>query len=62
MAYFGVDKEVRIEEMNLQFKNIVRQKGAGALPKLRGLFQKIDKNGNGKLDLREFERCIREFG
>ena len=28
MAYFGVDTTVRIEEINLQFKSIIRQKSA----------------------------------
>lgn len=62
MAYFGVDKEVRILELNLQFQHQVRQKGGLALPKLRELFKKYDKNGNGKLDLREFESCMADYG
>ena len=62
MAYFGVDKQVRIEEMNLQFKKMIRQKGMMALHKLRLLFQSFDKNGNGKLDLREFESALSTYG
>jgi len=31
MAYFGVDSQVRIEELNHQFKNILRQKGANSV-------------------------------
>ena len=62
MAYFGVDKQVRIEEINLQFKNILRQKGAFGLHKLRDLFKDFDKNCNGKLDIREFEAVMNKFG
>ena len=58
MAYFGVDKQVRIEEINLQFQHMVRQKGQMALHKLRQLFKQFVKNGNGKLDLREFELAL----
>jgi len=39
MAYFGVDTQVRIEELNLQFKNIIRQKSATMnLTSLRNVF------------------------
>ena len=62
MAYFGVDKQVRIEEMNLQFQHVVRQKGQMALHKLRMLFKQADKNGNGKLDIREFELVLSQYG
>ena len=48
--------------MNLQFKNMIRQKGGLALPKLREQFKACDKNGNGKLDLREFEGALGKYG
>lgn len=62
MAFFGVDKQVRIEEINLQFKNILRQKGSFGLHKLRELFKDFDKNGNGKLDQKEFEAAMAKYG
>jgi len=31
MAYFGVDTQVRIEEITLQFKAIIRQKKGNGL-------------------------------
>ena len=62
MAYFGVDTTVRIEEINLQFKSIIRQKKGNGLRQLRGIFKAHDFNGNGKLDLAEFEDALAEFG
>ena len=62
MAYFGVDTQVRIEELNLSFKNIIRQKGKDGLSDLRKVFKQFDHNGNGTLDLAEFEEALAHFG
>jgi predicted transglutaminase-like protease len=50
MAYFGVDKQVRIDEINLTLKNIIRNKGGIGLRNLKTVFSQFDRNGNGKLD------------
>jgi hypothetical protein len=55
MAYFGVDLDVRIKELNLQFKNTLRNKGDLGLRSLSSVFKSMDVNGNGKLDTEEFE-------
>jgi hypothetical protein len=31
MAYYGVDKDIRIQEINLNFKNIIRNRQGGQL-------------------------------
>lgn len=31
MAYFGVDKDIRIQEINLTFKNIIRNRQGGQI-------------------------------
>jgi len=62
MAYFGVDTQVRIDELNLSFKNIIRQKGQSGISNLRAVFKKFDHNGNGTLDLQEFEEALAHFG
>lgn len=62
MAYFGIDTQVRIEEINMNFKNIIRQRGGNGLINLRAVFNKHDVNGNGKLDLAEFEEALSAYG
>jgi Ca2+-binding EF-hand superfamily protein len=62
MAFFGVDYQVRIEEMNLQFKNILRSRSVTSFMKLKAVFTKYDVNQNGKLDIREFENALQAFG
>ena len=42
MAYFGIDTQVRIEEINHNFKNIIRQRGGNGLANLRTVFNKYD--------------------
>lgn len=48
--------------MNTQFKMQLRQKAPGALSHLRTLFTQFDTNGNGKLDLKEFEKALGQYG
>ena len=55
MAYFGVDMDIRIQEINLQFKNIIRNKGGIGLGTMGIVFRRMDENGNGKLNIEEFE-------
>ena len=62
MAYFGVDTQVRIEELNHNFGNALRQRGHGSVHKLREVFKKHDFNSNGKLEFSEFEEAMSAFG
>jgi Ca2+-binding EF-hand superfamily protein len=64
MAYFGVDKDIRIQEINLTFKNIIRNRQGGqiGLRSLAIIFKKFDRSGNGKLDESEFEAALGAFG
>jgi len=55
MAYFGVDLDVRIKDLQHQFKNILRQKGGVGIRSMAALFKRMDFNGNKKLDACEFE-------
>ena len=61
MAYFGVDSQIRIEELNLKFRDNIRAKN-GNLTCLKEIFNKFDSNGNGKLDIYEFEEALSAFG
>ena len=63
MAFFRIDNQVRIDEINHQFRNVIRQKkDVFGLSSLREIFKKHDVNGNGKLDLVEFEEALASFG
>ena len=62
MAYFGVDGQIRIDELNLQFKNQLRNKGGVGLRALTGIFRKFDLSHNGRLDALEFEMALGELG
>ena len=61
MAYFGVDSQIRIEELNLKFRGNIRAKN-GNVASLRETFNRFDSNGNGKLDIQEFEEALSAFG
>ena len=62
MAYFGVDQEIRIQEINLNFKNIIRSKGGIGLRTLSRIFKRMDVNGNKRLDAEEFEQALGAYG
>lgn len=62
MAYYGVDLQIRVEELNLQFKNQIRQRGGNGIRTLGRLFRRMDNNGNKKLDAQEFEQALNEYG
>ena len=62
MAFYGVGLEVKVRELNLQFKLLIQQKGGQGLRTLKKIFQRMDHNGNKKLDATEFEQALAAFG
>jgi len=58
MAFYGVGLEVKVRELNLQFKLLIQQKGGNGVRCLKQIFKKADKNGNGRLDVGEFEQAL----
>ena len=62
MAFYGVNKDVMVRELNLKFKLFVQQKGGIGIRSLRHIFRRMDFNGNGKLDQGEFEQALAAFG
>lgn len=62
MAFYGVGLEVKVRELNLQFKLLIQQKGGNGVRGLKQIFKKADVNGNGKLDISEFEQALAMFG
>ena len=62
MAFYGVGLEVKVRELNLQFKLLIQQKGGNGVRGLKQIFKKADYNGSGKLDIAEFEQALAQFG
>lgn len=63
MAFYGVNLEVKVRELNLQFKLALQSKGGSTgLRTLAKIFQRMDVNGNRKLDSSEFEQALASFG
>jgi hypothetical protein len=62
MAFYGVGLEVKVRELNLQYKLLIQQKGGNGLVGLKRIFQRMDSNGNRKLDPTEFEQALGAFG
>lgn len=62
MAFFGVDMQIRIEEMNLNFRNTIRTKGGMGLHDLRTICKRHDFNECGSLDNAEFCNALQEYG
>ena len=62
MAYFGVDLEIRVKEVQEAFKNQVRNRGGIGIRSLGTIFRRMDHNGNKKLDIGELEEALATFG
>ena len=62
MAFYGVGLEVKVRELSLQFKMLIQQRGGNGVRGLKQIFKKADLNGNGKLDISEFEQALAAFG
>ena len=62
MAFYGVGLEVKVRELNLQFKMLIQQRGGNGVRGLKQIFKKADLNGNGKLDVYEFDQALAAFG
>ena len=62
MAFYGVNQDVMVRELNLKFKLAIQQKGGVGIRTLRIIFNRMDFNGNRKLDASEFEQALAAFG
>ncbi len=50
--------DVRVKEVNLQFKNIIRSKGGIGIRSLGIIFREMDNDGSGALNAEEFEQGL----
>ncbi len=55
MAFYGVQLDVMVRELNLKFKLAIQQKGGVGIRALKRIFKQMDFKGNKKLDSSEFE-------
>jgi hypothetical protein len=62
MAFYGVNKDVMVRELNLRFKLAIQQKGGVGLRTLKVIFRRMDFNGSKTLDASEFEQALAAFG
>jgi hypothetical protein len=62
MAFYGVNMDVMVRELNLKFKLSIQQKGGVGIRSLAIIFKRMDFNGNRKLDIGEFEQALAAFG
>ncbi len=62
MAFYGVGCDVKVKELNLQFKMHIQSRGGLGLRNLKRTLNQFDYNGNRKLDATEFEQALASFG
>lgn len=62
MAFYGVNMDVMVRELNLKFKLAIQSKGGVGLRSLKVIFRRMDMNGNKTLDIGEFEQALAAFG
>lgn len=53
--FYGVGLDVKVKELNLQFKMHIQSKGGVGMARLKQMLKQYDYQGNGKLDPSEFE-------
>ena len=63
MAYFGIDNQIRNEELLTKLKFQIRKANkTESVNHLMTIFKNFDQNGNGSLSLREFEAALASYG
>jgi len=55
MAFYGVNMDAMVRELNLKFKLAIQQKGGIGLRSLKLIFKRMDFNSSKTLDIGEFE-------
>ena len=62
MALYGVGLDTTIRRLNTDFKLAISQKGGSNVRNLRRIFKSMDTNGNHKLEMKEFQAGLANFG
>lgn len=61
-SLYGIGLDLSVAEIQKQLKVHIMKHGGGFIEKLQKIFEIFDLNGNGKLDLMEFEKGLNKFG
>ncbi len=62
MALYGVGLDFNIKRIQLELKLEISRKSGKNIQELQRIFVAMDKNGYGKLDIKEFEQGLAAFG
>jgi Ca2+-binding protein (EF-Hand superfamily) len=62
MALYGVGLDVTVKKIHMDLKLHIAKKVGASLKNLQNIFNQMDKNGNHKLELKEFEKGLAAFG
>lgn len=62
MALYGVGLNVTLQRIHMDLKLHIAKQGGASVKNLQKIFGQIDKNGNCKLDYKEFEKGLAAFG
>ena len=62
MALYGVGLDVNVKRIHIELKLAVSRQSGKNIQELQRIFLKMDRNGNGKLDIKEFEMGLAAFG
>lgn len=62
MAFYGVGLDIKVKETQMNFKMHLQRVGGNGIRSLSRIFKRFDFNGNGKLDIMEFEEALGSFG
>ena len=62
MSLYGVGLNVQCQKIHLDLKLHIAKQGGATIKNLEKIFHQMDKNGNHKLDIKEFEKGLAAFG
>ena len=62
MSLFGVGLDIEVKRIHLNMRLAISKRGGNGIVNLRKIFKNADYTGDGKLNFKEFEEALSEFG